>query len=289
MKVTLAPNKFLCASLLSTSLFLAGCEEQKAPPPSNTTATTPSTQASNATTTSGATAAATTTTAPAATVASNVQIAQPPYAEPATYELDPPHTRVGFGVKHLLVTTVKGNFKKFTGKINIDEKDLSKTSLDIEVDVNSIDTGEPKRDDHLRSDDFFGAKTNPKMTFKSKSVERGAAGYLVTGDLTMHGVTKPVTLTVDTLSPELPTPFGTILRGAHATGKVSRKDFGMKFDNKIANGAAVVADEVAIEIEAELKRPEPKTDAGAPAASGAASGTAAPKATAAPAATATKK
>jgi len=251
---------------------LVGCDEPKPAPsgtPSSSSAasTGPATPNASASTTGTATGTPGTAEAPPA-----------PGAEPAEWIVDTAHTRVGFSAKHLLITKVRGQFKTFSGKAFIDEKTPANSKLSVEIDVKSVDTNEPKRDAHLRTSDFFDADKHPKMTFASTKVERdpkNAKALLVTGDLTLRGVTKPVVLTVDSLTPEIESPFGPTwrLRGAHATGRINRKDFGVAWDNKALNGTAVVSDDVELELEVELKR---ETKAVPTAASGSASASATP-------------
>src|SRR3954468_12772703 len=117
------------------------------------------------------------------------------------WTIDPSHASAQFSIKHMMVSSVRGNFQKLSGNVNLDEKDLTKSSVDVTLDATSIDTREPKRDAHLKSPDFFDVAKYPTLNFKSTKIEKGASGgYLVTGDFTMHGVTHPVTLTVDSLS-----------------------------------------------------------------------------------------
>ncbi len=270
------------SSLLASVLLLSlvACDEQKGAGTSGASSAMPGNSAASSATTHSAMPATATTVA--------VDTTPPkPGAAPAEWTIDDAHSKVGFSAKHLLISTVTGQFNKFSGKAFIDETTLANTKLSVEIDVKSVDTRQPDRDKHLRTSDFFDADKHPKMTFVSTHVERDGKNLKVTGDLTMRGVTKPVVLTVDTLTPEVDSPApGWKLRGAHATGKINRKDFGVAWDNKALNGSAVVSDDIGIELDVELKREakaDMKADGGATAmAAGSASATAAPKASAAP-------
>ncbi|HEY6106495.1 MAG TPA: YceI family protein [Anaeromyxobacteraceae bacterium] len=172
----------------------------------------------------------------------------------STWQIDPAHTQAIFGVKHLVISTVKGEFGKTTGTLTLDEADVSKSKVEATVDVTTLNTREPKRDEHLRSPDFFDVAKYGTMTFKSTKVEKAGEGKLkVTGDLTIRGVTKPVTLEVTGPTAEIKDPWGNVKRGVSATAKVNRKDFGLNWSKTIEAGP-VVGDEVTIEIDAELAR-----------------------------------
>ena len=204
-------------------------------------------------------------------------LAAPGFAFGAEYMFDPAHTSAQFSVKHLMVTNVRGEFNKVEGSINLDEKDITKSSANVTIDINSIDTREPRRDAHLKSDDFFAAEKFPTMTFKSTKVEKVAEGKLkLTGDLTIRGNTKSVVFDVEGLAQELKDPWGNITRGAVATTKLNRKDFGLMWNKALESGGFVVGDEVAVTLDIELKKKQP-----APAAAPAAPAT--PAAPAAPA------
>jgi polyisoprenoid-binding protein YceI len=172
------------------------------------------------------------------------------------WALDDTHTEIGFSVRHMMVTDVKGAFDKYTGVINIDEKDPTKSVVNVDIDVNSVNTKVAKRDAHLKGPDFFDAANHPKMTFKSTKIEKGAKPntYKVTGDLTMRGVTKPITLDVE-VSDAWTDPKewgGNVHRGVKATGKINRQEFGLKWQTKLDKGGVVAGDEVTLNINAEL-------------------------------------
>ena len=168
------------------------------------------------------------------------------------WQLDPSHTHAIFGVRHLVITTVKGEFGKTSGTLVLDEGDVTKSSVEATIDTTTLNTREPKRDEHLRSPDFFDVAKHPTITFKSTKVEKAGEGKLkVTGNLTIRGVTKPVTLDVTGPTQAIKDPYGNAKRGVSATGKINRKDFGLNWSKMIEAGP-VVGDEVAIEIESEM-------------------------------------
>lgn len=184
-----------------------------------------------------------------------IAIAFPSFAFAATWVIDPEHSSVGFKVKHLMVSNVKGNFEKYSGNVEIDEKDITKSRVKVSIDTNSINTNVKKRDDHLRSADFFDVVRFPTMTFVSKKIARvGKDTLKVTGDLTLHGVTKEVALDVTGPSQEIKDPWGTIRKGATASGKINRKDFGLSWNAALESGGVVVGDEVTITLEIEMIR-----------------------------------
>lgn len=171
----------------------------------------------------------------------------------STWDIDPAHSNVEFGVRHLMVSTVKGNFQKVSGFVELDDKNITKSSVEVTIETASIDTREPKRDAHLRSPDFFDAAKYPTITFKSTKVEKAGKDKLkVTGDLTIHGVSKPVVLMTEGPSPALKDPFGRTVRGVTATGKINRKDWGMVWNKALDTGGVMVSDEVKLELNAEL-------------------------------------
>jgi polyisoprenoid-binding protein YceI len=169
-------------------------------------------------------------------------------AQAGTWQIDPNHTAAQFSVRHLGVSTVRGAFTKVSGSAVHDPADLSKDSLDASIDVNSIDTRVENRDNDLRSPHFFDAQKYPTITFHSKSTKVAGPGkLLITGDLTVHGVTKEVVLEVDGPSAPIKDPMGKGQRiGASATTKIVRQDFG------ITAAPGVVGDEISITIDTEL-------------------------------------
>jgi polyisoprenoid-binding protein YceI len=170
-----------------------------------------------------------------------------------TWTIDAAHSELRFGVKHMLISTVHGSFRKVSGQAKYDGKHLLNATISATIDTASVDTGEPKRDEHLRSADFLDAAKYPSITFVSRQVQKKARGaFAVTGDLTLHGVSRPVTLVVDPLSPAIKDPGGKTRMGTSATASLNRKDFGVSFNKLMDNGGAVVADQVDVTINVEL-------------------------------------
>ncbi len=180
-------------------------------------------------------------------------VLSPALALASTWDIDPAHSTVEFSVRHMMVTTVKGQFQKVKGTVELDEKDPTKSTVEVSIETASIDTREAKRDAHLKSPDFFDAAKFPALTFKSTKIEKAGKGkFKVTGDLTMHGVTKSVVLAVEGPSASIKDPFGRTVRGVMATGKLDRKDWGMIWNKALDSGGMVVSDEVKLDINAEL-------------------------------------
>ena len=179
----------------------------------------------------------------------------PGLALAAPWEFDAAHSGVQFKVRHLMVSSVRGDFEKVAGTILYDEKDITKSSADITIDAASVNTRVQKRDDHLRSPDFLDVAKYPTITFKSKRVEKSGPGRLkVTGDLTLHGVTKEVTLDVEGPTPPIKDPQGNIRVGGQATARIQRKDFGLTWNAALETGGVVVGDEIDITIDLEIYR-----------------------------------
>jgi polyisoprenoid-binding protein YceI len=188
-----------------------------------------------------------------ATVSTIVTLSLPAMAFATTWNVDPEHSNIGFKVRHLMVSNVKGQFDKHTGVVDINDKDVTKSKVEVSIDTASINTNVQKRDDHLRSPDFFDAAKFPTMTFVSKKVAKAGKDKLkVTGDLTLHGITKEVVLNVEGPTGESKDPWGVIRRGATASTKVNRKDFGLVWNKALETGGVVVGDEVTITLEVEM-------------------------------------
>jgi polyisoprenoid-binding protein YceI len=167
------------------------------------------------------------------------------------WAIDPGHTVAEFGVKHLMVSTVKGRFTEVSGAIEIDESDISRSRVDVAINVASINSHDEKRDAHLRSDDFFAAEQFPQITFASTKVEPNGKDRLnVTGDLTIRGVTLPVTLAVD-FNGRAVTPWGSEVIAYGAETTINRKDFGLNWNIALEAGGVTVGDKVKISIESE--------------------------------------
>jgi len=174
-------------------------------------------------------------------------------AQAGTWQIDPNHSAAQFSVRHLGVSTVRGAFMKVSGSASYDPADASKNSVDVTIDANSVDTRVQMRDNDLRSPNFLEVQRYPTITFKSKQSKSAGAGKLqLVGDLTIHGVTKEVTLDVDGPSAPIKDPWGNQRIGASASTKINRKDFGV-------NGApGVVGDDITITIDTELIQPQAK-------------------------------
>lgn len=172
------------------------------------------------------------------------------------YNIDPAHSLIGFAVRHLEINWVEGRFKDFKGAINFDEKDVTKSTVEFTAKVASVDTEVEARDKHLRTADFFDAEKYPEMTFKSTHVERKGKAYVLHGDLTLRGVTKPVALPF-TITGAVKDPWGNTRFGVEAHTKINRRDFGVNYGNAFAGGLDV-GNEVSIDLRLEAVQPAPK-------------------------------
>ncbi len=170
------------------------------------------------------------------------------------WSIDPAHTSVTFGVRHMMVSTVRGEFQKITGSVIWNPADPTATRIEASIDVASVNTREPQRDTHLKSADFFDVEKFPTIEFRSTGVSRGKDGLAVVGDLTIHGVTHSVTLAVEGPTPEHKNPWGQTVIGASATTKIKRSDFGMTWNNVLETGGILVGDEISIQLDVELRR-----------------------------------
>ncbi len=172
-----------------------------------------------------------------------------PGYEAATWTIDPVHSEVGFSVRHMMVSKVRGRFGKFSGEI-VTGEDPAGSSVTAEIDLTSINTGNEQRDGHIQSADFFEVESYPTMTYKSTGVRVEDGEYIVDGDLTLKGVTKSVPLHLE-LNGFGPDPFGGYRAGFTATGEINRRDFNVNFSAPMANGGAVVADKISLHLEIE--------------------------------------
>ena len=174
---------------------------------------------------------------------------------PIQYNIDPAHSSVHFSVRHLMVSNVRGSFSGVKGSVTIDPSQPERDSVEADIDVNTIGTNDEKRDAHLKSPDFFDAAQYPKMTFRSTRVEKtGSDSYRVTGDLTLHGVTKAVTLDVEDVTEEAKDPWGSTRIGASAKGKLKRSDFGLTWNAPLEAGGFMVGDDVKLEFDLQFVR-----------------------------------
>ncbi len=179
------------------------------------------------------------------------------FALATTWEIDAAHAAGNFSVKHMMVSNVNGTLGDVTGKVEVDDKDVTKSKIEASIDLKGINTKQAKRDDHLRSADFFDVEKFPALTFKSTRIEKGEGTKLkVTGDLTMHGVTKSVVLDGE-LTPEVVNPFsGAKARGFSGTTSVNRKDYGLAWNKALEAGGMLVGEDVKVSVEAELVKKE---------------------------------
>lgn len=171
-----------------------------------------------------------------------------------TWNIDASHSSIAFSVRHLMISNVKGEFQKFSGTVTWDSANPAASAVEVEIDMSSINTHEDKRDAHLKSADFFDVENFPKMTFRATSVKAKDDGGELTGDLTIRGVTRPVTLQVDGPTAEQKDPWGNTRIGASATTKIKRSDFNITWNAGLEAGGVLVGDEVKIQIEVSLIR-----------------------------------
>jgi polyisoprenoid-binding protein YceI len=172
----------------------------------------------------------------------------------AIYQIDPAHSAASFSVKHMMIAKVHGGFEKLSGTLNYDPTSLSLSSVEAVIDARSINTREAQRDTHLKSADFFDVDQFPNITFKSSRFEGPLSDLKVSGDLTIHGVTKKVSLAVETPSPELKDPYGNLKIGISASLKIKRKDFGLTWNAALEAGGVFVADEVSITLDLQFAK-----------------------------------
>jgi polyisoprenoid-binding protein YceI len=182
------------------------------------------------------------------------QTQQAPATKPAitTWKIDPAHSNAQFSVRHLMIANVKGEFTRVSGQVLFDPSKPESLSAGATIDVSTINTREPDRDTHLKSPDFFDVGKYPTITFKSQRALASSDGLKLTGDLTIHGVTREVTLEVDGPTPPVKDPWGNTRVGASATTKINRKDFGLRWNQALETGGVMVGDEVRITLDVEL-------------------------------------
>ena len=171
-----------------------------------------------------------------------------------TYQIDPKHSAARFKIRHMMIANVGGEFNNVSGTVEFDQAKPEQARVEASIDVNSLHLGDPARDGHVKGADFFNAAQFPTMTFKSSKVTPAGTGYKVAGDLTMLGVTKPVTLTVDGLSAEVTDPWNLQRRGLSAAATINRKDFGMAW-NAPVGGGVMLSENVEISLDLEITRP----------------------------------
>ena len=171
----------------------------------------------------------------------------------ATYTIDTSHSSVGFKVKHMMVSNVRGTFDSFEGTIEFDEADPAGWSVAAVIQMASVNTADEKRDAHLINPDFFDVENHPTMTFASTGVEKKGDGWILKGDLTLHGVTKPVELEME-YNGSIDDPWGNHRAGFTAEGKIDRRDFGITWNNTLDKGGLAVGNDVTISLEIEAIR-----------------------------------
>ena len=168
------------------------------------------------------------------------------------YQIDPSHSSATFSIKHMMIAKVHGGFEKMSGKLAYDAKAPEKAAIEVAIEAASINTREAQRDGHLKSADFFDVEKYPLITFKSSRVDKAEDGLKVVGDLTIHGVTKQVTLDVETPSEEVKDPWGNTKIGASGTTKIKRKDFGLTWNAALEAGGVLVGDDVSIHLDVQF-------------------------------------
>ncbi|HXC49064.1 MAG TPA: YceI family protein [Candidatus Sulfotelmatobacter sp.] len=180
-------------------------------------------------------------------------LALPASAGTTTYQIDPRHSSAGFGVTHLMISTVRGEFHGVTGTVVVDDSDISKSTVNVTIDATSLDTREPDRDKHLKSEAFFDVAKYPTITFQSTKVERNSDGSLkITGDLTIRGITKTAVLTTTAPKAPIKDPWGLQRTAASASTRINRQDFGVAWNQKLDSGGVVVGDDVNITLDVEM-------------------------------------
>ena len=167
------------------------------------------------------------------------------------WAIDPTHSSVGFKVKHMMFTNVKGNFEKYEATIISDGDDFTNASIEFSADINSINTNNVDRDTHLKSGDFFDAENHPKLTFKASSFTKSGDDYEIAGDLSMRGVTKFVKFPAE-FSGLMTDPWGNTKAGLNISGKINRKDWGLNWNSALETGGVLVGEEVKLNIELQL-------------------------------------
>jgi len=171
------------------------------------------------------------------------------------WTIDPAHSEIGFVAKHMLITTVRGRFTRYNATIAFNPASPESSSADVQIEVASIDTGEPKRDEHLRSADFFDVQHDPQITFKSKQIRRLSDDrWKMTGDLTMRGITREITLDMEGFNEQIKDPWGNFRVGGTAIATLNRFDYGLKWNAAIETGGLIVGEKIQIKLDLSLMR-----------------------------------
>ncbi len=176
-----------------------------------------------------------------------------PQTAPAAWNLDPAHSVAEFKIKHMMISSVKGHFAGISGALTLDESNIANSRVEATIDASTVNTRDPQRDAHLKSADFFDVEKFPALTFRSTSIEPTGEGELaVTGDLTIHGVTRSVVFQVEGPTPPAKDPWGNTRIGLSAVAKINRKDFGLTWNAALETGGILVGEEVTIALDVEF-------------------------------------
>ena len=167
------------------------------------------------------------------------------------WAIDPTHSEIGFKVKHMMFTNVSGKFKTYEATITTEDDKFENANVEFSADMSSIDTNNADRDNHLKTGDFFDAETHPKLSFQSTSVTKDGDDYILKGNLTIKGISKPVTLSAE-FSGLMKDPWGNTKAGLNVFGKINRKDWGMTYNAAMETGGVLISEEVKLNIELEL-------------------------------------
>jgi polyisoprenoid-binding protein YceI len=171
----------------------------------------------------------------------------------STWSIDPAHSSVHFKVRHMMISNVRGEFRTVRGSLKLNDADLTRSEIDIEIDTSSIHTRDEQRDAHLRSPDFLDTEHHPLLTFRSTKIETaGVDTFRVQGDLTVHGVTRTVELDVDSVSAATKDPWGNVRMAASASTVISRKDFGLTWNAALETGGVLVGDDVTVDLDVQF-------------------------------------
>jgi polyisoprenoid-binding protein YceI len=170
-----------------------------------------------------------------------------------TWKLDPAHSAVEFKVKHMMISNVKGSFSGFSGTLQLNEDDYTHSTIEVSIPVDTLNTNDANRDGHVKGPEFFDAEKFPAITFKSTNIDsEGGADYSVTGDLSIHGVTRSITFAAEGVSEPAKDPWGNHRIGLSATARINRKDFGLTWNSPLETGGVLVGEEVSLHLEFEF-------------------------------------
>ena len=172
----------------------------------------------------------------------------------STYQIDSSHSSASFSIKHMMIAKIHGGFEKISGTLVYDAANPSKSTLDVSIDAASINTREAARDTHLKSADFFDVEKFPTLNFKATKIEGSGEDLKVTGDLTIHGITKSVVLEVEGPSAEMKDPWGQTKIGASGKTKINRKDFGLTWNAALETGGILVGEDVSITLDIQFTK-----------------------------------